>query len=198
MGKRFAGRKKTQVRRQEGSGHDFSRAAHSTKTTWALAPEGMWMHYDSSLRGGILQTLGASGLDSETWESSRLRDHVLPPMRAALRINAPLSQPQPLHRPSPHQVLLHNRRRIRRLHMSIPNSFRINHHRRSVLALVQASRLVDAHRRAQPSRFRQLLQLRMQLALTIRGARRPRRIRRAGIMANKDMALECRQVVSLS
>jgi hypothetical protein len=119
-------------------------------------------------------------------------------MRAALRIDAPLSQPQPLDGPSAHQVLFHNRRRIRGLHVSVPHGLGINHHRRPVLALVQAEGFVDAHRGAQTGRLRQLLQLCVEIAFSIGSARWPGRIGRAGVVADKNMAFKCGQAVFLS
>jgi len=67
------------------------------------------------------------------------------PMRAGLFIDARIGQTQPLHRPAIHQVLLHNLCGIFRLHMPIPDGLGIDDHRGPVLALVQASGLVDAH-----------------------------------------------------
>ena len=116
-----------------------------------------------------------------------------PPMRTTLCIQALLGQPQPFHRPSLHQVLRHNLRGVPRLHIPIPDPFRINHHRWSMLALVQASRLVDPHLRPQTRGLGKLIQLRVQFALPVRTARRPRRTLRPHIMTNKHVALKPRQ-----
>jgi len=59
-------------------------------------------------------------------------------VRAALRIHATLCQPQPLHRPPRNQVFRHNLRRVFWPYFAVPNRIGINHHRRPVLALVQA------------------------------------------------------------
>ena len=120
-------------------------------------------------------------------------DCTLPAMRATLCVQTLLGQPQSFHRPSTHQVLLHNLCRIRRLHIPIPDPLRINHHCGSVLTLVQAPCLVNPHLRPQPRGFGKLIQLRMQLAFPIRTARRPRRIHRPHIMTNKNVALKPRQ-----
>jgi len=88
-------------------------------------------------------------------------------MRATLRIQALLGNPQPFHWPTAHQVLLHNLGRIPRLYVAVPDPLRINHHRRSVLALIQAPCLVDPHLRPQPSGLGQLIQLRVQFAFSI-------------------------------
>jgi len=115
-------------------------------------------------------------------------------MRARLGINALLGQPQPLHRPPRHQVLGHNLLGIFRFHVPVPHRVGINHHRRPVLALVQAAGLVDPHLPSQSGLAAQLLQPRVQFALSIGGAARPRRIGGACVMADKNMAFECWQV----
>ena len=114
-------------------------------------------------------------------------------MRATLRIQALICNPQPFHRPPAHQVLRHNLFRILRLHMPVPNRFGIHNHGGSVLALVQAAGFIDSHPAAQPGLFRELLQPRMQLAFSIGRARGPRRVRGAGIVADKDVMFERRQ-----
>lgn len=88
-------------------------------------------------------------------------------MRARLRIQTRIRNPQPLHRPAANQVLSHNLFRILRLHVPVPHRLGIHHHRGPVLALVQAAGLVDPHPAAQPGLFRELLQPRMQLAFSI-------------------------------
>jgi hypothetical protein len=59
-----------------------------------------------------------------------------------------------------------------------------------MLALVQAPRLVDPNLRSQPCGLRKLLQLRMQIALSICGARWPWRIGWSGVVADKDVAFK--------
>jgi hypothetical protein len=66
-----------------------------------------------------------------------------------------------------------------------------------VLALVQASGLVDAHPRTQSGFLRQSLQFGVQVALAIPGAGRPRRPFRAGIMTDEDVVLKCGQAAFL-
>jgi len=111
-------------------------------------------------------------------------------MRAALRIQALVGDPQPLYRTPGNQMFGHDLVGILRLDVSVPDSLRIDHHRGSVLALVKAARFINAHPAGQSCIFSELIQSRVQLALSIGCARRTRRIRRAGIMANKDVALE--------
>ena len=74
---------------------------------------------------------------------SALRLHRYP-MRATRRIEAPISQHQPFYRAPMHQMLSHNLIHICRRHMPIPDGFGIDHHRRPMLALIQASGLVCA------------------------------------------------------
>jgi hypothetical protein len=62
-----------------------------------------------------------------------------------------------------------------------------------MLALVQAPRLIDPHPARKPSFFGQLLQSSVQFALPIGGARRPRRIGRPCIVADKNVAFKSRQ-----
>ena len=118
-------------------------------------------------------------------------------MQTALSIHASIRQPQPLHRPPMHQVLFHNLRRIRSLHMAIPNGFGINDNRGPVFALIQAARFVDPHRRPEPSGLRELLQLREELALAIAGTRWPRCVRGTSVLADKDMMFKRRQAIIL-
>ena len=54
-------------------------------------------------------------------------------------------------------MLGNNLFRIPGLYAAIPDGFRINHHRRTMLALIQASGLVDAHLASQAGGFRKLL-----------------------------------------
>jgi hypothetical protein len=94
-------------------------------------------------------------------------------------------------------MLLHNFRGVWGLHMAVPDGLRVNHNDRAVFALVQAERFVDAHRCAETGGFRELLQLRVQLALSIRGAGWPRRIGGTDIVADKYVAFKRGQAVFL-
>jgi len=111
-------------------------------------------------------------------------------VRTALRIYTLIRKPKPFHRTPVDQVLLHNLCGILWLYMPVPDCLRVNHHRRAVLALVKAAGLVDADRISQTSGLRKLLQLRVQFALAVRGARWPRSTFRADVMADEDVMLE--------
>ncbi len=111
-------------------------------------------------------------------------------MRASLRVNATLRQSQPLHRTPADQVLLHNLRCIFRSYVAIPHCFGIYHHSGPVLALVQASGFVDPHPAIKSCFSAQLFQPRMQLTISIVRTGGPRRIGRADIVADKNVALK--------
>jgi len=121
----------------------------------------------------------------------------LSPVRTRLRIDALIPQAQPFDGSPSHKVLFHNFRGICRTYVAIPHPFWVNHHRWPVLALIQASRFVDADCAAKPSRFGQLLQLRMQFALSIGGARGPRSAFGACVVTHKNMTFKWWQVILL-
>jgi hypothetical protein len=114
-------------------------------------------------------------------------------MRARLRIDATLGQAQALDGPPADKMLLHNLRCIFRPHVPVPHGIRINYHRGSVLALVKAAGFVDPHAAVEPCFPAQLFQPRMQFALAIACARGPRRIGGTDVVADKNVALKCRQ-----
>jgi hypothetical protein len=111
-------------------------------------------------------------------------------MGAALGVHTLVRQAQPLHRSASHQVLPHDLFGVRCLHMPVPDCFWIHHHGRAVLALVQASRFVDANCRAQSGSLGKHLQLRKEIALAVLGTRGPRRSFRPGILTNKYVTLK--------
>jgi hypothetical protein len=111
-------------------------------------------------------------------------------VRAALRVQAPIGDAQPLHWPAGNQVLGDNLFGVFRAHASVPYRIRIDHDRRAVLALVQTAGLVDAHAASQSGIARELLQARVQLALSVARAGGTRRIRGADVVADENMTLE--------
>jgi hypothetical protein len=64
-----------------------------------------------------------------------------------------------------------------------------------MLALVEAAGFVDPDTAAQAGFLRQLLKPRVQFALSVHSAGRPRRIRGADVMTDKNMAFEDGQAV---
>ena len=67
-------------------------------------------------------------------------------MRTTSRIEALLRQHKPVHGPPMHQMLRHNLIHIHNRHMPIPDRFGIHHHRRPMLALIQAPSLIRPNR----------------------------------------------------
>jgi len=118
-------------------------------------------------------------------------------VRAALIVQAPLGNAQPLYRPPAHQVFLHDLRGILGLHIAVPDGIGVHHHRGAVLALIQAAGLVDPHPFAKTSLIGQFLQLGMQIAFAVGGAGLARRVGRASVEADKDVVFECGQVTIL-
>jgi len=114
-------------------------------------------------------------------------------VRAALGIDAFISESQPLDGPSANQVLGNNFFRILGSNVAVPNRFRVNDHRWAMFALVEATRFVDAHparHSCQPCRFRKLLQLWKQFAFAVRCAGTPRRSLGTNILADKHVTLK--------
>ncbi len=114
-------------------------------------------------------------------------------MRAAFRVNAFIGKAQPLDRLAADEMLLHNLGCVGGLNVAVPDGFGVDHNGGSVFALVKTAGFVDAHLGAQSCGFGQLLDLRMEFALSIAGARRARGIGGTDICADKNMAFEYRQ-----
>ena len=66
-------------------------------------------------------------------------------MRAGLGVDARVGKTQALDGPAAHQMLLDNFRRVRWLHMAVPDGLRVDHHRGPMFALIKAEGFVDAH-----------------------------------------------------
>jgi hypothetical protein len=111
-------------------------------------------------------------------------------MGTTLGIDALFGQAQPFHRPAAHQVLLDNLGGVLRRDAAVPDSLGVHDYRGSVLALVKAAGLVNAHGGSQAGSPAQLLQLGMQFALAIGGAGWTGRIGGTGIKADKDVTLK--------
>ena len=111
-------------------------------------------------------------------------------MRAGLGVDAFVGQPQPFYGPSADKVLLDDGRRVLGLHMAVPDSFGINHDRRSVFTLVKTARFIDAYLVPKAGRLGKLLQLCVQFTLAVSRAGWSRSALGAGIVADKDMVLK--------
>ena len=105
---------------------------------------------------------------NETVSATHLRSIA---MGAALGVQAGVGDAQPLDRPSADQMLVHDRGGVFGLDIAVPDGLGIDDHRGPMLALIEASRLVDAHGCAQAGSFCQLLQLGVEFAFAIAGAR---------------------------
>lgn len=111
-------------------------------------------------------------------------------MRARFGVDALLGQAKSLDGTAGREMLGDDGFGIFGMDIAVPDRIRVDHNRRPVLALVEAPGLVDAHTAGEPRLFGQLLQAGMQLAFSIPGAGGARRLRRANIVADKDVALE--------
>jgi hypothetical protein len=114
-------------------------------------------------------------------------------MGARFCIDAFIGEPEPLHWTPVDQVLPHNLRCIFGLDMPIPDGFGVHHHRRAMFALVETAGFIDANRISQACGLGKLLQLRMQFALAVRGARGARGAFRTNVMADENVMFENRQ-----
>jgi len=91
-------------------------------------------------------------------------------MRATLRIQASVRQPQPLHRPPMYKMFVHDLVHIFHVNKPIPNGIWIDHHNRPMLALVQATQFVSADLSLQSSLFHCILESRLQLPAVLSAA----------------------------
>ena len=66
-------------------------------------------------------------------------------MRTTLRIQARISQSQPLHRTSIYQVFANDLLHVLHMNEPIPHCIGIHHDHRPMLTLVEASQLIGAH-----------------------------------------------------
>ena len=111
-------------------------------------------------------------------------------MRAGFGVDTVCGQAQALDRASGNEVFGDDFGRILRLHFAVPDRLRIHHHDRTVFALVEAERLVDADDGAEASRAGELLQLGDQLALAVRCAGDAGRSLGADVLADENMAFK--------
>jgi hypothetical protein len=111
-------------------------------------------------------------------------------MGAGFGVHACVWQAEAFHGTAVDQVLLDDLRGIFRLHVAVPNCLGIDDDRGAVFALVEAEGFVDPHSVAEAGRFGDLLQLRVQFALAVSGARGSGSAFRADVVADKDVVLE--------
>jgi hypothetical protein len=89
-------------------------------------------------------------------------------------IDAAIRQLQSLHWTAIHDVRRHNLFHIGRIYKAVPDRLRVDHHRRPVLALIQASRFIRAHLGAHTGFGQLLLEKSLEIAFPGRIARSPR------------------------
>jgi hypothetical protein len=111
-------------------------------------------------------------------------------MRACFGVDALLGQAKALDWLAAKQVLFHDLRSIFRLDVAVPDSLGIHHDGWPVFALVKASGFIDPHFAGQTGFLGQLLQLRMQLALSIGCAGRARRTCGTCVVADENVMFE--------
>jgi hypothetical protein len=82
-------------------------------------------------------------------------------MRAAFRVQTLVGDAEPLDWTPEDEVFPHDLFRVFELHMTVPDGVGVHNNRGSVLALVQASGLVNPHLRTQTGFARKMLQPRV-------------------------------------
>jgi hypothetical protein len=113
-------------------------------------------------------------------------------MRATLCIQTRIGQPQPFDGPPAQEMFLDNLLHIPHVNEAIPDRIRIHHNNRSMLALVQASKLIGPDFTLQASLLDGILEGRFELFASPIGAARARSALFPFVDANKDMMLELR------
>lgn len=114
-------------------------------------------------------------------------------MRAVFAVEALVGQAQALDGTTANQMLLDNRGGIGWLHVAVPDGFGIDHHHRTMLALVQTAGFVDTHSPLQSGGFGQLLQLGVQVAGAIRGTGAAGGVGGTGVGADKNVMFKSGQ-----
>lgn len=118
-------------------------------------------------------------------------------MRAGLAVDAFIGDAQTLDGTAMDQMLLHDLRGIFGLHIAVPDRIGVDHDGRTVLALVETERLIDADAGRQIGSFDLLLQLREQFALPVAGTGWARCAFGAGVVADENVVFKKGQKVDL-
>lgn len=79
---------------------------------------------------------------------------------------------------------------IFRMDVAVPDGVRVDDDRGTVLALIETTGLVDAHAAGKAGFPAQLLQAGMQIAFSIAGAGRTRRVRRTDVVTDEDVTFK--------
>jgi hypothetical protein len=123
-----------------------------------------------------------------TWDPELLSS--LSPVRAGLGIDAFISEAQALYGTAVDQVFLDDLGGIFWLDVAIPDGFRVDDDSGAMLALIETAGLIDANRAAESGGLGELLQLSVQFALAVCGARGTRGSFGAGVVTNENVVLE--------
>jgi hypothetical protein len=118
-------------------------------------------------------------------------------MRAGFAVEAVFVDAEALDGTTRDEVLGDDGLCVFRPDIAVPNRVRVHHDCRAVLALVETAGFIDAHAAGKAGFPAQLLQTGVQFAFAIAGAGRARRIGRANVVANEDVAFKPGQAGSL-
>jgi hypothetical protein len=111
-------------------------------------------------------------------------------MGAGLGVEALFVDAQAFDRAAADQVLGDDGIGVFRADIAVPDRVRVNDDRGTVLALIETAGLVDADAAGKAGVPAQLLQTGVQFAFSVAGAGRTRRIRRANVVADEDVAFK--------
>jgi hypothetical protein len=114
-------------------------------------------------------------------------------MRADRSIQALVSDDEPFNRPASDEVFAYDLGHVFNFDSTVPDSFRIDDDRWTMLALVEASGLVHADRSTNAGGPHSVLERCMQLAFAVVGTGGPSAPRFAKVRADKNVALKFRQ-----
>jgi hypothetical protein len=108
-------------------------------------------------------------------------------MRAAFGVQAAFGHAQALDGPAGDEVLGNDGLCILRMDIAVPDRIGIDHNHRAVLALIEASGLINADAAGQPGLPDEMLQTRVKLAFPIAGAGWAGSVERTNIVTDKDV-----------
>jgi hypothetical protein len=117
------------------------------------------------------------------------------PVGAGFGVDALVCEAEPLDWTAVDEVFLDDLLGILRLYVAIPDGLRVDDDGWAMLALVEAAGLVDANRATEAGGLGKLLQLGVQFALSVGGARGARGAFRTGVVAYEDVVLENWQTI---
>jgi hypothetical protein len=111
-------------------------------------------------------------------------------MRAGFAVDAVFGDAKALDGTTGDEVFGNNFSGVFGPDVAVPDGVRIDNHGGAVLALVEATGLVDAHPAGEACFFAKLLQARVQIALSVACAGWPGGLSRADIVADEDVTFK--------